>query len=150
MRQNIILNIKISISILCILYILGLFLYFAIDSMMKVNIIRNIEKTVSTMSVEKAKIINYYYKNGTSLELQINNGKIIKTHLALEYKDINLNDELIVIYYKKIFNDYIIVQGLRAYEYEMKEYFIFFFILLIPMSYLLYKLIKLVKENYCT
>jgi hypothetical protein len=139
-------KLRIIIALVCIFFVLGLLLYFAIDNMIVVNIIRNPEKTLSTMSVEKAKIINYEHKDKTNMEFQISNsGKTFKRGFSKKY-DAKINDEVHIIYNKKVFGDYIIIECIKSYEYEMELFFIWFFVMFILLLYPIYKLIRLYFE----
>ena len=143
-------NIIIIIPLICIFALLGLCLYFALECKLIVDIIRNPKKTLSTMSVEKARIIDFRHNKdgGTYIEFQIDGTEIIsrKTHM-LKYDGIKINDEIHVIFYKKVFGDYIIIEGIKSYEYEKDHFFFMFFLFLIPLSYPIYRLIKILIEN---
>ena len=143
-------NSIIIISLITIFALLGVCLYLALDCKMKENIIRNPEKTLSTMSVEKARIIDFRHNKdgGTYIEFQIDGTEIIgRKTFMLKYDDIKINDEINVIFNKKVFGDYIIIEGIKSYEYEKKYCFFMFFLFLILLSYPIYRLIKILIEN---
>jgi hypothetical protein len=123
-------NSVIIIPLITIFIVLGVCLYLALDCKMKVNIIRNPEKTLSTMPVEKARIIDFRHNKdrGTYIEFQIDGTEIIgRKTFMLKYDDIKINDEINVIFNKKVFGDYIIIEGIKSYEYEKKYCFFMFF-----------------------
>jgi hypothetical protein len=143
-------NILILITFSIVLFLLVLIFYFYLDSKRKVDIIRSPKETLTTMSLEKAKILHFEYKknNSTYIEFQVyGTDKVNRYTFSLKYDDIKINDEIHVIYNKKVFGNYIILEGIKSYEYEKKEMLIIFLVQLILFLYPIYQLIKKFIEN---
>jgi hypothetical protein len=117
---------------------------------MIVNILNNLEKSLSTMSVNKAIIIDFKYNKDSStyIEFQINNTNITsRKTLSLKYDDIKIGQEIHVIFNEKVFGDYILIGGKKSYENDEKNFLIMFIIFAILLAYPIFRLIKLYVEN---